>query len=806
MTRGSHQYQTLYSYDQSQFGPTRTMKNNQYKNIMVAIFLILLWNIAAWFIAKNHYITRVQSVVEQETRLSQERTSDLADSLQRNLNYISGIPDLLSQLIRVKNAASRFSANSIPSPLPLEIRQKRWTDDPALNDLSRYLHLAQISLHVDLIYVVNAAGDCIAASNFSTPGSPIGSNYAERNIFRLNRNGQRGMQYAVGKTTHIPGLFFATPIIIEGQFLGAVVAKVDVPNLTFLMGQISTFVTDENGVIILARDKGLEMHSIPGASVEKMPEKNRFDRYRISNFPTLQIEPWEDKNFKSLLRVQSQNVPHILISKDVPEYGMKVYVDNEVADFRSLNQDNSWFAFLLGISGSILILMVYSAVHYVGSVKRSKAQLWRQANFDMLTELPNRSLFHDHLDQEIKKSNRSKLPLGLLLIDLDQFKEINDTLGHVMGDILLKEVALRIRACVRKSDTVARLGGDEFTVILPNLSDKSHIDDIAQKIIRKLAEPFHLGSEVVHVSASIGITLYPNDAAEAGLLVKNVDQAMYVAKKQGRNRFCYFTHSLQEAAQKRLRLTNDLRGALAANQFSVYFQPIVELATGRIHKAEALLRWNHTERGMVSPVEFIPLAEETGLIHEIGDWVFKESARWAKHWSSQFADDFQVSINKSPVQFRVEGRIFAAEWLRYLQGLGLSGKNIVIEITEGLLLNAESDVINKLLVFRDAGIQVAIDDFGTGYSSLSYLKQFDIDYLKIDRQFVRNLETETNDLVLCEAIIMMAHKLGLKVIAEGVETEVQRNMLTAAGCDYAQGYLFSKPIPPGEFEVMLQAN
>lgn len=435
--------------------------------------------------------------------------------------------------------------------------------------------------------------------------------------------------------------------------------------------------------------------------------------------------------------------------------------------------------------------------------KKSEELIWRQANFDTLTGLPNRDMFRDRLGQEVKKSIRAELPLALLLVDLDQFKEVNDTLGHAVGDLLLIEAAHRISACVRESDTVARLGGDEFTIVISEISDNSHVENVAQKIIGRLAEPFHLGNEVVYISASIGITLYPNDSIDIDALMKNADQAMYVAKNKGRNRFSYFTTKLQDLAQNRLRLTNDLRGALEAGQFSVHFQPIVALSTGRIQKAEALIRWHHPERDMVSPAEFIPLAEETGLINEIGDWVFKESARWAKHWRNQFSPDFQVSVNKSPVQFRTENNYFSYEWSEHLRELGLPGGNIVIEITEGLLLNADAHVTDELLRLRDADIQVAIDDFGTGYSSLSYLKKFDIDYLKIDRSFVNNLETDANDMALSEAIIVMAHKLGLKVIAEGVETEGQRSLLAAAGCDYAQGYLFSKPISPEEFEKLL---
>ncbi|HEY6093849.1 MAG TPA: EAL domain-containing protein [Gallionellaceae bacterium] len=437
--------------------------------------------------------------------------------------------------------------------------------------------------------------------------------------------------------------------------------------------------------------------------------------------------------------------------------------------------------------------------------KRSEELIWKQANFDVLTDLPNRRMYRERLELDLKVSAMTKMPLALLLIDLDQFKEVNDTLGHAVGDVLLKEAAHRIRACVRTSDTVARLGGDEFMVTLAELSEPEQVGNIAQQMLDRLSEHFNLGGEVVYISASIGITLYPDDGHNIDDLLKNADQAMYVAKRHGRNRYSYFTQSLQENAQKRLRLVTDMRVALAHRQFRVYYQPIVDLGTGSAHKVEALLRWQHPELGMVSPLEFISLAEEVGLINEIGDWVFREAAGRAKRWSELFGHDFQVSVNKSPVQFHTEGANYAAAWLAYLHELGLTGRNVVVEITEGVLLNAESNVTDRLLAFRDAGIQVAIDDFGTGYSALSYLKKFDIDYLKIDQVFVRNLENDHDDLALCEAIIIMAHKLGLKVIAEGVETTQQRDMLAAIGCDYAQGYLFSCPLPAEEIEKVLLA-
>lgn len=443
----------------------------------------------------------------------------------------------------------------------------------------------------------------------------------------------------------------------------------------------------------------------------------------------------------------------------------------------------------------------------ISQQKEAEKLIWKQANFDALTGLPNRHMFHDRLAQDIKKAYRTDLKTALLFIDLDKFKEVNDTLGHSMGDTLLKEAAQRISRCVRDTDTVARLGGDEFVIILAELVDPGSVERVAENILQDLAKPFSLGNDIAYVSASIGITLHPVDATDAEDLLKNADQAMYAAKNEGRNRFSYFMPAMQRAAQERLRLSNELHGALAAGQFTLLYQPIIDLASGRINKAEALIRWQHPQLGMVSPAQFIPLAEDTGLIVAIGDWVFREAARQVKLWRTAYNPDFQISVNVSPVQLgNVIDDTYHQAWFSHLQKLGLPGQSVVVEITEGLLLDADNDVTSKLLEFRDAGIQVAIDDFGTGYSSLSYLKKFDIDYLKIDQSFVRNLVTDPNDMALCEAIIVMAHKLGLNVIAEGVETEAQRQLLAEARCDFAQGYLFSKPVAAEDFEILLKTS
>lgn len=437
--------------------------------------------------------------------------------------------------------------------------------------------------------------------------------------------------------------------------------------------------------------------------------------------------------------------------------------------------------------------------------KEAEAAIRHQAMFDALTGLPNRRMLRDRLEQEIKRCQRDGQQLAVLFMDLDHFKEINDTLGHDQGDVLLVEAARRIQSCLRASDTVARMGGDEFTMVLSEMEDATHLEGLLQKLLQTLSTAFVLNGEPRYVSASIGVTIYPLDGQDIEVLFKNADQALYAAKGAGRNRFSFFTPALQEAAQKRVRMTQDLRKALQDSQFRIVYQPIVHMETGLIHKAEALIRWQHPTQGLVSPAEFIPVAESSGLIVEIGQWVFEQAAAQARAWRQQIAPDFQVSINKSPVQFqRADPR--CAAWGDVLQSLGLPGSALVVEITEGLLLDKAEGVAEQLLSLGDAGIQVSLDDFGTGYSSLAYLQRFDIDFIKIDQSFVRHLVRDSTDLALCKAIIAMAHALGIQVVAEGVETAGHFALLREAGCDYAQGYFISRPVPIEAFEALVQQH
>ncbi|MDD2879331.1 MAG: EAL domain-containing protein [Rhodoferax sp.] len=444
------------------------------------------------------------------------------------------------------------------------------------------------------------------------------------------------------------------------------------------------------------------------------------------------------------------------------------------------------------------IIGTYGIAHDITEHKKAEALIWRQANFDALTGLPNRRMLRDRWEQAVNNHKRNHQGLALLILDLDHFKEVNDSLGHAVGDELLVQVSKRIEDCLRVTDTLARMGGDEFAIILTDLTPETDVGDIAHKVIGCLGAAYELAGHTVFVTASIGVTLFPQDGESFDELLKLADQAMYEAKRNGRNGFYFFTSALQERARNRLQMAEDLHVALREQQFYLVYQPIVDLRTGDIRKAEALIRWRHQARGVVSPGEFIPLAESIGLIEDIGEWVFQTAAQKVRDWRAQIDPGFQISVNKSPLQFQSKRRQ-ASDWADYLRSVDLTPDAIVVEITEGLLLDASEWVKQQLLSTRQSGMHLSLDDFGTGYSSLSYLHRYDIDVLKIDQSFMRDLHPGSKNHTLCKAIIRMAHELGMQVIAEGIENTLQRDLLIEADCDFGQGYLFAKPLLPAEF-------
>jgi len=444
---------------------------------------------------------------------------------------------------------------------------------------------------------------------------------------------------------------------------------------------------------------------------------------------------------------------------------------------------------------------IYGVARDISERKDAEQTINFQAYHDLLTHLPNRALFKDRLNLAVAQAKRSCHQMAVMFLDLDRFKLVNDTLGHIYGDELLQQVSQRLQRCLREGDTLARFGGDEFTLLLPEIEDKNDAKVIAKKIIENMREPFVIEGHEVYVTISVGISMYPNDGTSMDSLVKNADIAMYHIKGHGKNDYQFFCREMNEASMQRLSLERDMRKGLESEQFELYYQPQVDAITGQIVAVEALLRWQHPTLGLISPTDFIAVAEETGLILPLGEWVVRKACSVLRNWRDMGIMDVRMAINLSSMQ--IEHKSFVGIVKDVMQKYRLAGHDLEMEITENLIMQDMENAIKKLVQLNELGIQIAIDDFGTGYSSLSYLQKLPIHTLKIDRSFVHEIQEGAEDACIVDAVIAMAKGLKLNLIAEGVETEYQVDYLREKGCGEIQGFYFGVPAPEEETVALL---
>jgi diguanylate cyclase (GGDEF)-like protein len=435
---------------------------------------------------------------------------------------------------------------------------------------------------------------------------------------------------------------------------------------------------------------------------------------------------------------------------------------------------------------------------------KEKERFDQLVSYDSLTNLPNRELFVDRLDQAVQQVKRKKETGAVLALDLDHFQRINDTLGHPIGDQLIKAVSVRLQKILYDSDTVTRISGGSFIILLPRVVKTIDAENVANKLLTAFKAPFLVNEHELFSSCSIGIAIFPNDGETSDILIKNADAAMHIAKERGKGRFQLYSSSIANNSFERLVLENSLRRALDRKEFLLYYQAQLDLRTGKPSGLEALIRWKHPDLGFIPPVEFIPIAEETGLIHPIGEWVLKTACEQKKIWNDQGFKALKVSVNLSARQFHYANLVDMIGGV--IKQTGIDPEDLDLELTESTIMDHLEETTETLRKLKEMGTHISIDDFGTGYSSLMYLKTFPIDTLKIDKSFVDNVTTDPDDLAIAQAIISMAHSLKLEVVAEGVETKAQLEVLRAHGCDIIQGYLYSKPIPVAEVPALLTSD
>lgn len=556
-------------------------------------------------------------------------------------------------------------------------------------------------------------------------------------------------------------------------------------------------------VKIWAKDGTVIYSNDPAGVGEKFPAKENLLKALDGDTATeikipKDVENARERYLGTLMEVYT---PIIFPGTTEPQGAFEIYQYYEPTEQR-INELRGW---VFGSIGGGFLILYGALVSIVGrgwrTINRQRGTLAYLAYHDALTDLPNRTLLKDRLTLALAQARRNEQMLAVMFLDLDQFKVVNDTAGHVEGDKLLQSVSQQLNSVLREGDTVARVGGDEFILLLPKIEQLADATEIAERVLTAVGRTRVIVGHEFNISTSIGITLFPTDGDDAETLLTNADIAMYQAKELGKNNFQFFTPVMNTRIQNRLALENDLRHGLERGEFVVYYQPQLNISTGQIVGVEALVRWQHPERGLVLPMEFIPVAEETGLIVPLGEWVLHAACAQIRSWQEAGLPPLRVAVNLSAREFQQGNLIEAVAGV--LEETGLAPKFLQLEITEGISIQDVDFTIKVLGELKEMGVQIAIDDFGTGYSALSYLSRFPIDVVKIDRSFVCDLTIDATDAEIATTIIVMAHNLGLEVIAEGVETEEQLAFLKQRRCDEMQGYLFSKPVPAEKLEEIL---
>ncbi|HEX9180953.1 MAG TPA: EAL domain-containing protein, partial [Burkholderiales bacterium] len=611
----------------------------------------------------------------------------------------------------------------------------------------------------------------------------------------------------------------ALPLVAQGETLGAVTVYAGRPGLfdereVDLLRELADDLTF--GIMTrratLARKRAEEQLRLRDRVIESSSNGILINDLTRPNNPITYVNPaFERMTGYSAREVIGRN-PRFLIRTDRDQPGLeriRIALREKCegrAALRSYHKDGTMF--WVELSMSPVRNEAGEATHFVTILNDiTERQLYQeelehQAYHDALTGLANRNLLPDRIRQAILHAHRAKQNVAVLLLDLDHFKLVNDSLGHAVGDSLLVSVAERLGTVVRDADTVARIGGDEFVVVIADAEREDHITSAVQRIMDAVVEPVVIKGKEIYASASIGVAVYPRDGSDAEALLKNADVAMYRAKEQGRNNYQFYTPEMNERLAERINMVAGLRRALNRNEFRLYYQPVVDVRDGHIVGLEVLTRWHHPQRGVVSPSVFIPVTEETGLIRPLGEWVLQNACEQGKAWRDMGLPDIVVAVNLSANQFRQKNLVGMVE--RALRNTGLDSGHLELELTESVVMYNVDEVLATLRDLKSIGVRIALDDFGTGYSSLSYLKRFPIDKLKIDRSFVRDIITNPEDAAIARAVIAMAHSLDMRVVAEGVETAAQLDFLRANQCDQFQGYYYGRPLPATESTELLR--
>lgn len=800
------------------------MKSTRY---LILAVLTSCWALASWMGA-TWYASQKTETLLATSQESLKRSSLAAfQAFDAQLNFLATVPVLAGQLPAITQAAARYSGDPTTSRDRAD-RKTYWLNRPDLQMLNAQLVELATSHHFDLAFMLNADGYSIASSNSKTPTSTIGISYQDRKYYQKALAGGNAQQYAVGRTTNIPGFFYAAPIRVKDEIVGVFAIKADITRFQALLSPYSAFLTDNNGVIVLASNPALLNKRLDNPGFLELSEEERLRLYRRTDFPVLQVSAWSSTPGSPLHRVHDLPYPILMTDRSMPVGGLVLHSYQGLPELLIIQHEQVVFAILMMLSGLAVFGLSYQLIQYLHNLRLSKThaeaeserlhvtltdrerEIRRLAFVDTLTNLPNRNALRQQLNRSLHESSRRGQYGAVFLVNLDGLKLINERLGHDVGDQLLITLAGRLCDASMRDCYVARLGGDEFIAV--HETEATSIEEAIEaakqfgnRLLDRITAPYLVHDHTIHLTASVSVTLFGSGLSNTmDALHKEVDAAMFEAKHSQRGGIHFFDEQVRKALERRSELADRLLNALRNDRFEQVYQPQID-AQGRVAGVEALIRWQDDVLGQVSPAVFIPLAESLHIIADIDRWVLNRVCRTAGAWQSD------PTLKQVPISVNVSGEFFSSKGFIDVVTTGMTAhgvqpEQLMIELTEGTLIAESEQNQQTITALHRQGIKVAIDDFGTGNSSLSYMRRFNVDQLKIDQSFVRDMMNDERSFAVVEFIIKLARSLKYHTLAEGVETTAQHETLAAMGCTLFQGYLFSKPLAQAECEAYIQAS
>lgn len=780
------------------------------------LLFIPVWCIAAWLGAVWYANQKIDALVESNQTAMESDSLALFQAFEERLNYLATVPFMIGQLPSVADAAHRYSHVAALNRAGRDPKAY-WSGRPDLQALNEQFKELVRDLQVDVVFLLNTEGYCIASSNSDTPASFVGTRYDDRGYFRNAITGDKAHQYAVGRKTNIPGLFYSAPVITHGETHGVIVIKSDITNFQGLLAPYHAYLTDANDVIVLSSQPKYLQHILSHARFLELDEADRQRQYKRSEFPVLPMQPWNGNSGVPLIRLNAMPYPVLTTERQIPGGDLVSHLFQAVPELPVVQRERYVFAGITAVAGIAVLGLLLQLIQYLKHLRASKTsaeaesvklhetlsdrerELQRLAFVDTLTQLPNRNALLEHLASMIPEFVSGAHFGALFLINMDSLKLINDRLGHSAGDKILVELATRLPDPSSPNTYVARLAGDEFVVLAhSNASTREAatraVTEFGHALLSRITAPYLINDHTVHMTASVGVTLFgPGLTVQPDVLLTEIDAAMFEAKHSHRGGIHFFDDQVRQTLEGRADMANRLIHAVRSNLFEQVYQPQMD-TQGCIAGVEALIRWQDETLGAVSPATFIPLAETLHIIADIDRWVLNRACQTAGSWrQSPLLRQVPISINVSGEFFGMKG--FVDEVASVAAAHKADPSQIMIELTEGTLITDSEQNQKTIAELHRLGFQVAIDDFGTGNSSLSYMRRFNVDQLKIDQSFVRDMLTDERSLAIVEFIIRLATSLNYKTLAEGVETTPQFEKLSELGCTLFQGYLFSKPLP-----------